>query len=127
MKWFSDKNTGTIAPKEIIRRTSLPEQLAFILPPDASVTFILALLIPLVLGFLVGTVVKGALKVGAAIAIIVILLIFVGMLTPSQVIQPIVSAFKSGHALVSKVNQIAGYLPYSSILFIIGLAVGFFK
>jgi hypothetical protein len=33
----------------------------------------------------------------------------------------------SGPALTSKVSQIAGYLPYSSITFIIGLAVGFFK
>ena len=30
-------------------------------------------------------------------------------------------------ALTSKVSQIAGYLPYSSVTFIIGLAVGFFK
>ena len=76
---------------------------------------------------MVGVVAKSALKLGAAIAIIIILLIFVGILTPSQVIQPIISAFKSGPALVSKANQIAGYLPYSSVLFIIGLAVGFFK
>ncbi len=101
--------------------------MATILPPDLSTTFVLALLIPLVLGFLVGVVIKSALKIGAAIAIIVILLIFAGILTPSQVIQPLMSAFKSGPALTTKVNQLAGYLPYSSVLFIIGLAVGFFK
>jgi hypothetical protein len=101
--------------------------LATILPPDLSTTFILALLIPLVLGFLVGVVIKSALKIGAAIAIIIILLIFVGILTPSQVIQPIISSFKSGSQLTTTVNRIAGYLPYSSVLFIIGLAVGFFK
>ena len=101
--------------------------MAFILPPDASVTFILALIIPLVLGFLVGVVIKSALKIGAAIAIIIILLIFVGILTPSQVIQPLMSVFKSGSQLTALVNRVAGYLPYSSVLFIIGLAVGFFK
>ncbi len=98
-----------------------------ILPPDISITFIVALLVPLVLGFLVGIVIKSALKIGAAIAIIVILLILVGILTPSQVIQPVMSLFSSGSSLVTKVSRIAGYLPYSSVTFLIGLAVGFFK
>jgi uncharacterized protein YqfA (UPF0365 family) len=98
-----------------------------ILPPDASATFLVTLLVPLLLGFLVGVVIKKALAIGAAVAIIILLLIFLGVITPSQVIQPIVSLFKSGPALASKVTQIAGYLPYSSITFLIGLAVGFFK
>lgn len=101
--------------------------MAFILPPDLSVTFIVALIVPLVIGFLVGIVIKSALKIGAAVAIIVLLLIFVGILTPSQVIEPIMSLVRSGPSLTSKVSQIAGYLPYSSITFLIGLAVGFFK
>ncbi len=99
-----------------------------LLPPDLSVTFVTSLLVPLVLGFLVGIVIKGAIRIGAAIAIIVLLLIFLGIITPSQVIQPIMSlVVSSGPALTSKVSQIAGYLPYSSITFLIGLAVGFFK
>jgi len=98
-----------------------------LLPPDLSVTFIVSLLVPLVLGFLVGIVVKGAVRIGAAIAVIVLLLIFTGILTPSQVIQPIMSLVSSGPTLASKVSQIAGYLPYSSVTFLIGLAVGFFK
>jgi uncharacterized protein YqfA (UPF0365 family) len=101
--------------------------MAFILPPVASATFIVALLVPLVIGFLVGMVIKSAAKIGAAIAILVLLLIFVGIITPSQVIQPLISAFKSGPALASKATQIAGYLPYSSVTFIIGLAVGLFR
>ncbi len=101
--------------------------MALILPPDASATFIVSLLVPLVIGFLVVTVIKSALKLGAAIAIIILLLIFLGVLTPSQVIQPIMSLVRSGPALTSKVSQIAGYLPYSSVTFLIGLAVGFFR
>ena len=98
-----------------------------ILPPDLSLTFIAAILIPLIVGFLVGVVVKSALKIGAAIGIIILLLIFAGILTPSQVLQPLVGLVRSGPALTIKVSQIAGYLPYSSVLFLIGLAVGFFK
>lgn len=98
-----------------------------LLPPDLSVTFIVSLLVPLVLGFLVGIVIKGAVRIGAAIAVIILLLIFTGILTPSQIIQPIMSLVSSGPSLASKVTQIAGYLPYSSVTFLIGLAVGFFK
>ena len=98
-----------------------------VLAPDASITFIAALLVPLILGFLVGIVAKAALKIGVAIAIIIILLISVGFLTPSQVIQPLVQLVESGPKIAPKVAQIAGYLPYSSIMFIVGLVVGFFK
>lgn len=98
-----------------------------VLPPDLSTTFILSLAIPLVVGFLVGVVIKSALKIGAAVAIIIVLLIFGGILTPSQVIEPVMSLFRQGPQLATKVHQLAGYLPYSSVLFIIGLAVGFFK
>jgi len=99
-----------------------------LLPPDLSTTFIVSLLVPLVLGFLVGLVIKSALKIGAAIAIIVLLLIFGGIITPSQIVQPLMSLFiTQGPSLVSKVSQISGYLPYSSVTFLIGLAVGFFK
>lgn len=102
--------------------------MATVLPPDLSTTFVAALLVPLVLGFLVGMVVKTALKVGAAIALIVVILILVGAVTPSQVIQPIVSAVRgSGPEAVTQAKRIAGYLPYSSLTFVIGLAIGFFK
>ena len=99
-----------------------------ILPPDTSSAFIISLIVPLVLGFLVGMVVKSAVKIGAAIAIVIVLLIFVGALTPSQVIQPILSAVKgSGPSVLTQAKRIAGYLPYSSVTFVIGLAVGFFR
>ncbi len=98
-----------------------------ILPPDTSITFIVALLVPLLIGFIVGVIIKRALALGAAIAVLLLLLIFLGVLTPSQVIEPLLSLFRSGPSLVAKASQVAGYLPYSSITFLIGLAVGFFK
>jgi uncharacterized membrane protein (Fun14 family) len=101
--------------------------LVSILPPDASITFIVAILVPLILGFLVGIVVKSALKIGIAIAVLILLLIAIGILTPDQVLHPLISLFRSGSSLVTKVRQVSGYLPYSSITFIIGLAIGFFK
>src|ERR1700722_1110198 len=98
-----------------------------VLPPDASLTFITALLVPLIIGFLVGIIAKYAIKIGIAIAVIVIILIVVGFVTPNQIIQPLVQFFeKSGLSLAPKVAEIAGCLPYSSITFIIGFVVGFF-
>ena len=98
-----------------------------ILPPDGSITFVAALLVPLVLGFLVGIVAKEAIKIGVAIAVIVVILIVTGFVTPSQVIQPLVQLARSGPSLATKVSQIAGYLPYSTLTFIVGFVVGFFK
>lgn len=96
--------------------------------PDLSTAFLVAAIVPLILGFLVGTVIKQALKVGAVIAIIILLLILVGALTPSQVLQPIYSAIKgSGPQALTEAKRLAGYLPYSSITFLIGLAVGFYR
>lgn len=101
--------------------------MASILPPDISLTFIAALLIPLVIGFIVGLIAKTAIKIGIAIAILVIILIAIGFISPNQVIQPLVSLFKSGPALISYADRIAGYLPYSSLTFIVGLLIGFLK
>ncbi len=95
--------------------------------PDASTTFLAALVIPLVLGILIGIILKEAIKVGLALVILVLVLIAVGIVQPHQVIEPIVSLFRSGPALASKVDQIAGYLPYSSLTFILGLAIGFLR
>jgi len=98
-----------------------------VLAPDASITFVVALLVPLVIGFLVGMIAKEALKIGVAIAAIILLLIVTGFITPNQVIQPLVQLVRSGPSLASKVSQIAGYLPYSSLTFIIGFVIGLFK
>ena len=96
--------------------------------PDLSTAFILAAAVPLILGFLVGTVIKQALKVGAVIAILILVLIFVGALTPSQVIDPILTAVKgSGPQVLTQAKRLSSYLPYSSITFLIGLAVGFYR
>jgi uncharacterized membrane protein (Fun14 family) len=98
-----------------------------VLAPDGSITFIAALLVPLVLGFLVGIIAREAIKIGVAVAVIIVVLIVAGFITPNQVIQPLVQLARSGPGLSTKVSQIAGYLPYSTLTFIAGLVIGFFK
>lgn len=98
-----------------------------ILLPNLSITFLTALIAPLIIGFLVGLIAKSALKIGVAITVLVLILIALGILSPGQILGPVLSLLKSGSGLESKISQVAGYLPYSSVTFLVGLAVGFFK
>ncbi len=98
-----------------------------ILLPDLSTTFLVATILPLILGFIVGLIIKSALKIGIAIAFLVIILIFLGIITPDQLLTPALSLFRSGSALTSDVERLAGFLPYSSLTFIVGLVVGFIR
>lgn len=56
-----------------------------------------------------------------------VLLIAIGMLSTIHVIGQFVSMVRTGQGMVVKVNQIAGYLPYSSAPFKLGVVTGFFK
>ena len=97
------------------------------LAPDLSTTFLVAAIVPLIIGFVVGVIVRSALKVGLALVVLVILLIAVGIISPNQVLTPLLSLVKSGSTLTAYANRVAGYLPYSSLTFVIGLAVGLLK
>ncbi len=97
------------------------------LPPDLSTTFLVAAIVPLILGFIVGVIIRTALKIGIALVILVVILIALGIVTPDQVLQPLLSLVKSGPDLASQAQRLAGYLPYSSLTFILGLAVGLWK
>ncbi len=98
------------------------------LPPDLSTTFLVAAILPLIIGFIVGVIAKSVLKIGIAIVVLVLLLIAVGMITPDPILTPLLSfRGKSGSSLTSGVQRLAGYLPYSSITFIIGLGLGLWK
>src|SRR5713226_8569926 len=91
------------------------QQMVTLLPPDTSTTFLAAILVPLILGFLVGTIAKGIFKVAVAAGVLVLILIVLGMISPQQVIGPVVALFRTGSSYTGKVSQIAGYLPYSSV------------
>lgn len=101
-----------------------------ILLPDLSTTFLIAVILPLIIGFIVGLIIRSAIKIGIALVVLVILLIAAGIITPQQVLTPILALVKSGSTtstISAYANRIAGYLPYSSLTFIIGLAVGLLK
>ena len=95
--------------------------------PDLSITFLVAAILPLILGFVVGLIIKSVLKIGIALAVIALFLIVLGMITPEQVLTPLLSLAKSGSSLTAEVQRVAGFLPYSSITFLVGLVLGFLK
>jgi uncharacterized membrane protein (Fun14 family) len=97
------------------------------LPPDLSTTFLVAAVLPLIIGFVVGVIVRNAIKIGVALVVLVILLIAAGILSPGQVLTPLLSLVKSGSGVTAYADRVSGYLPYSSLTFVIGLAVGLLK
>lgn len=101
--------------------------MAAILPPDLSTTFIIAALLPLVIGFVVGLLIKKVLEIGLIIAAILLLLIIAGFLSPDQVLKPLLGFLKSSSSVSDWVKRLAGYLPYTSLTFIVGLIIGFLK
>lgn len=97
------------------------------LAPDLSTTFLVSAIIPLIIGFIVGVILKSAIKIGIALVVLVVLLLLLGVVSPDQVLQPLLSLVKSGSSLAPYAQRVAGYLPYSSLTFIVGLAVGYLK
>jgi len=91
------------------------------------VTFIIAALLPLIIGFIVGLIVKKFLMIGLVITAILLVLIIVGFLAPDQVLKPLAGLVKSGSTLAGWVKRIAGYLPWTSLTFLLGLIIGFVK
>jgi len=101
--------------------------LVAVLPPDLSATFVIAILVPLAIGFAVGLLIKKFLEIGILVAVILLLLIVAGFLSPGQVLKPLIGFVKSGSTVSDWVNRVAGYLPYTSLTFIIGLIIGFLR
>ena len=98
-----------------------------ILPPSLSATFIIAALLPLAIGFVVGLLIKKILTIGLIVAAIILLLIIAGYLSPEQVLKPLLGFLKSSSTVSDWIKRVAGYLPYTSLTFILGLIVGFLK
>lgn len=95
------------------------------LPPDLSTTFVVTVIIPLAIGFVIGLLIKMMAKIGIVVAALVLLLIIAGFLSPDQVLKPLIGFLKSKSEVEDWIRRVAGYLPYSSVTFIVGAIVGF--
>jgi uncharacterized membrane protein (Fun14 family) len=84
-------------------------------------------LVSVLLGLLVGYLVKNIIKIGLTILAIIIILIAIGTISPHTVISGIETVTSYTPQIEEYVSQILTYLPYNSLLFIIGFVIGLWK
>jgi uncharacterized membrane protein (Fun14 family) len=93
-------------------------------PPE--IAWIIPVIVPLIIGLLVGLIVKHTIKIMFAIAALVILLVLTGLVSITY--QDIFDqAMKLLPRIIGTGSGLINVLPYSTITFIIGLALGLWK
>jgi uncharacterized membrane protein (Fun14 family) len=93
-------------------------------PPE--IAWIIPVIVPLIIGLLVGFIVKHTIKLMFAIVALVILLVFTGLVSITY--QDIFDqAMKLLPRIIGTGSGLIDVLPYSTITFIIGLALGLWK
>ena len=93
-------------------------------PPE--IAWIIPVIVPLIIGLLVGLIVKHTIKIMFAIAALVILLVLTGLVSITY--QDIFDqAMKLLPKIIGTGSGLINVLPYSTITFIIGLALGLWK
>ena len=93
-------------------------------PPE--IAWIVPIIMPLIIGLLVGFILKHTIKLMFAIAALVILLVFFGAISITY--QDIFDqALKLLPKIIGTGSGFVDMLPYSSLTFIIGLALGLWK
>ncbi|MDT7891488.1 MAG: hypothetical protein RQ952_01970 [Thermoproteota archaeon] len=85
----------------------------------------IALVVPFLLGLLVGYILKQSIKILVAVAIIILILLAIGAINISVLEYGFKHILAYGVSAIEAAKAVAAVLPFSSILFIIGLAIGF--
>ena len=91
------------------------------IPPE--VAWIVPIILPFILGFLVGAVIKRALKLLVLVVVLVIVLIATGILSVTfsglfaEAMKILPKLYDLGHGWLN-------VLPYSSVAFLLGVALG---
>lgn len=86
----------------------------------------IALVVPFVIGLLIGYILKQAVKILAALIVLILILFAIGYIKPGTISYVLNKVFSYGSQAYSAAQSISSIIPYSSILFIIGVAIGFF-
>ena len=95
---------------------------------DVTESEIVYSIISFILGLFIGVLIKKVLKVGIVLVAIVVLLIALGVVSPNTALSFIktlvttITPVAEGYA-----TEALAYLPYNSIFFLIGLAIGLYK
>ena len=93
-------------------------------PPE--IAWIIPVIMPLIIGLIVGLIVKHTIKLMFAITALVILFVFLGVISIAY--QDIFDqALKLLPRIIGTGSGLVDVLPYSSLAFIIGLALGLWR
>ncbi len=93
-------------------------------PPE--VAWLVPIVMPLIIGLLVGFIIRHTMKLVFAVAALVVLLVFSGVISITY--QDIFDqALKLLPRIIGTGSGLIDVLPYSSLTFIIGLALGLWK
>jgi uncharacterized membrane protein (Fun14 family) len=91
-----------------------------------EIAWIVPVIVPAIIGLLVGVIVKHSVKLTFVIAALVVLLVLTGFI--SLTFQDVFDqAMKLLPRIIGTGNGFIDVLPYSSVTFIIGLALGLWK
>jgi uncharacterized membrane protein (Fun14 family) len=88
---------------------------------------ILGLIVPFIIGLLIGLLLRKIISVGLIILALVIVLLAVGYIRPEQVSAFLQMAGMYAQEAMNRANQISAFIPYSSLTFIIGFVIGIIK
>lgn len=95
--------------------------------PSLSAGFLGSILLPLVIGFLIGMLAKKLLSIALILIAILVLLGAGGFVAP-DIFAPVMNiGMNNLPRAISAVRILAGFIPYSSIAFLIGAVLGFLK
>ncbi len=88
---------------------------------------IVSVAVTFILGLLIGFLVKKLFAVGIILVAIVVLLMAIGYISPVTVEHFLETAGTQVPKAISEAKSFSGYVPYDSIVFIIGFIIGLVK
>jgi uncharacterized membrane protein (Fun14 family) len=95
--------------------------------PNLSAGFLGSIILPLVIGFLIGMLAKKLLSI-ALILIAIFLLLSVGSFIAPDILAPVLNiGINNLPRAIALGKTLASFIPFSSVAFIIGAILGFLK
>lgn len=95
--------------------------------PPITLTDVVSVIIAFVLGLLVGLLIKKVIQIGLIVLAIVIILIAIGLISPSTIEHALMTLGQEASTAKSEMSTYLNLLPYNSIFFIIGFIIGIIK
>ena len=95
-----------------------------LLSPAFSAVFLIAVMAPLIVGLVVGRVMRLALKLGVIIVAVVMLLLVVGLVDAGELVGFTTYLTGPGAELTAALRDFLGYSLYASITFLAGVGIG---